>query len=512
MDDNRLVLNYSPETHYRERTQTIAAEVASEPAPQAEFVYGCNHRPAMYGTVPNGYISIDNDTSVYAYGTVTYSEPLSRDKMTDYDLHPASMNTRRFAVRDSVNFCGDKCEVIAHLPLNGFMTIRFCDWTGEVKETDSDVSEWVEPTVTVASEPEAEADSPTILTDEMLDEIRSAGMADLEAMLAEDDETVSMVFAPVNRNPPYLVQYFTGTRWFDERYELSFKFALANAKRYPTWRIIRTSDGIVIAQSKIAPEIDNAPPSEDDDAYEVLHVAGEDGGYIVVDSEGQNLTQPTVIRGIADVLARKANTPATCECGELLTILEEQQRGFCVRCAYDYDKPTDSSEPAPQADSPTILTDEMLDEIRSAGMADLEAMMTEDDVEDKPLPDFVIRTEHGRSADEILKQLFPNTYNAFKTPTTPVKPSHSRPSRKRSTKPRNRANSRSSAFSSRNMAKVPMMERNTPLAAKWREKRNLANAVAMPQPTITGLELLQRAQLTLVPKLTRTLETRRRAA
>lgn len=58
------------------------------------------------------------------------------------------------------------------------------------------------------------------------------------------------------------------------------------------------------------------------------------------------------------------------------------------------------------------------------------------------------------------------------------------------------------------------IERRTPEAANWRNKRHLANRVAMPIPTITGAELLQQAGLTLLPKpkrLTRHLEGRRAA-
>ena len=58
------------------------------------------------------------------------------------------------------------------------------------------------------------------------------------------------------------------------------------------------------------------------------------------------------------------------------------------------------------------------------------------------------------------------------------------------------------------------MERATPLAAKWREKHNLHNATAMPLPAITGAELLARGlQVVQKPKaLTRTLETGKRRA
>jgi hypothetical protein len=58
------------------------------------------------------------------------------------------------------------------------------------------------------------------------------------------------------------------------------------------------------------------------------------------------------------------------------------------------------------------------------------------------------------------------------------------------------------------------LEHKTDAAKALREKRNLANAVAMPTPTITGAELLARGlQLAIVPKpLTRFLESRKRRA
>lgn len=116
----------------------------SEPVTE-EYVYGCVNRPAMYGTVPDGYTRIDNTATVYQWGTVIYDYPLTREQVKDYDLHPASANTRRFQVGDFVDWCGDKCEVIAHLPYNGYITIGFGIVTCDEREWDRDMAAWIEP-------------------------------------------------------------------------------------------------------------------------------------------------------------------------------------------------------------------------------------------------------------------------------------------------------------------------------------------------------------------------------
>lgn len=79
--------------------------------------------------------------------------------------------------------------------------------------------------------------------------------------------------------------------------------------------------------------------------------------------------------------------------------------------------------------------------------------------------------------------------------------------------PRNRKNS--AQFKAQRSHKVSFtmnganIEQNTPKAQMWRNKRHLANRVAMPIPAITGAELMQQASLTLLPKrLTRVLESR----
>lgn len=76
-------------------------------------------------------------------------------------------------------------------------------------------------------------------------------------------------------------------------------------------------------------------------------------------------------------------------------------------------------------------------------------------------------------------------------------------------KPRSRVSKRAKVSFTMNGGNI---EKNTPKAQDWRKRRNLANAVNMPIPTITGAELLARGQgLTVLPKpkqLTRVLEGR----
>lgn len=83
---------------------------------------------------------------------------------------------------------------------------------------------------------------------------------------------------------------------------------------------------------------------------------------------------------------------------------------------------------------------------------------------------------------------------------------HGRPSRNRSNSRQNKAKG------SRKLSSTMNIERRTPEALKLRQKWALQNKVNIPQPSITGAELLQAGQqLTVLPKLTRTLERRRAA-
>lgn len=77
--------------------QNLINFITALPLPGAtptEWVYGCRNRPPMYGTVPEGYTSVGEDTRYtlpqHPYGVVRYNRPLTPREIYKFELLPMS--------------------------------------------------------------------------------------------------------------------------------------------------------------------------------------------------------------------------------------------------------------------------------------------------------------------------------------------------------------------------------------------------------------------------------------
>lgn len=341
------------------------------------------------------------------------------------------------------------------------------------------------------------------------------------------------------------LQFADNNGSFDNRlrhYEGTYiSVLLRNARKWSetkngmdVWRIIRREDNMVIAQSKatFAPAVTSTPAPE---AAQAERVAGAESPVArfqvfnnVIDCDPMSFDEETdVIEHLREYRDEGENLRG------YLVVEHTVARAFYLQNLVEsINAETWLAEHAPDADSEIpfaagvddsepvfIITDDndpVMTEIRDAIRASLP-------VASEPTDEGVFKV-----GDTLIGQANIYTHNANDMPR-PVAidwrrihqatwlfterenvTGHGRTSR-------NRENARKgakNAKTTRNGSTLVMMEKNTENAAKWREKRNLANAVAMPQPTITGAELLARGiQLVEKPKpMTRTLETRNRKA
>lgn len=99
------------------------------------YRYGLRNRPAMYGTVPEGWRDEQPHVS-YPYGTIAYDRKLTHEEMYRYELCPANEAAFDFRVGDRVlvNDC-DPATVTGFQP-NGFYNVRY-DSTGEEDAVNS---------------------------------------------------------------------------------------------------------------------------------------------------------------------------------------------------------------------------------------------------------------------------------------------------------------------------------------------------------------------------------------
>ncbi len=116
------------------------------PTDDTKYEYGLTHRPPMIATVPDGFHVVTDRTVTYRWGIISYEQELNREEVLRYELHPASLNTRRFPVDTHVNWRGHHCYISKLFAFRSMIEIRLVNgpdgFANEICEWDADLTAW----------------------------------------------------------------------------------------------------------------------------------------------------------------------------------------------------------------------------------------------------------------------------------------------------------------------------------------------------------------------------------